>query len=63
MDSFTKEFYRPDEAATILDVSKKTIYRHIRDGKLRAVRIRSILRISRKEIYRLTRHKKSPLRK
>lgn len=56
----TKEFYRPDEAAAILDVSKKTIYRHIRDGKLRAVRIRSVLRISRKEICRLTRHKKFP---
>ncbi len=58
MNGLTKEFYRPDEAAAILDVSKKTIYRHIRDGKLRAVRIRSILRISRKEISRLTRHKK-----
>ena len=62
MESFSKEFYRPDEAATILDVSKKTIYRHIRDGKLRAVRIRSILRISRKEIDRLVNNKKTTRR-
>jgi excisionase family DNA binding protein len=58
-----KEFYRPDEAAALLDVSKKTIYRLIRDEKLKAVRIRSVLRISRKEIERLTRHKKSPRRR
>jgi excisionase family DNA binding protein len=55
-----KQFYRPDEAATILGVCTKTIYRLIRDGKLKAVRIRSVLRISRQEIERLTRHKKSP---
>lgn len=58
-----KEFYRPDEAAALLDVSKKTIYRLIKDKKLKAVRIRSVLRISRQEIERLTRTRKSPRRR
>ncbi len=58
-----KEFYRPDEAAALLDVSKKTIYRLIKDNKLKAVRIRSVLRISRQELERLTRTRKSPRRR
>jgi excisionase family DNA binding protein len=58
-----KEFYRPDEAAAVLNVSKKTIYRLIKDEKLKAVRIRSILRISRIEIDRISRHKKSSRRR
>ena len=58
-----KEFYRPDEAAALLDVSKKTIYRLIKDEKLKAVRIRSVLRISRQELERLTRARKSPRRR
>lgn len=58
-----KEFYRPDEAAALLDVSKKTIYRLIKDEKLKAVRIRSVLRISRQELERLTRTRKSPRRR
>ena len=58
-----KEFYRPDEAAALLDVSKKTIYRLIKEEKLKAVRIRSVLRISRQELERLTRTRKSPRRR
>jgi len=58
-----KEFYRPDEAAALLEVSKKTIYRLIKDEKLKAVRIRSVLRISRQELERLTRTRKSPRRR
>jgi excisionase family DNA binding protein len=34
----TKRFFRPDEVAQILALSRRTIYRMIRDGRLSAVR-------------------------
>jgi excisionase family DNA binding protein len=33
-----KRFFRPDEVAQILALSRRTIYRMIRDGRLRGVR-------------------------
>jgi excisionase family DNA binding protein len=33
-----KRFFRPDEVARLLALSRRTIYRMIRDGRLRAVR-------------------------
>lgn len=33
-----KAFYRPDELAKILSLSRRTIYRMIRDGRLPSVR-------------------------
>jgi len=33
-----KRFFRPDEVAQILDLSRRTIYRMIRDGRLPGVR-------------------------
>lgn len=34
-----KRFFRPDEVAQILALSRRTIYRMIRDGRLPAVRL------------------------
>jgi excisionase family DNA binding protein len=33
-----KKFYRPDEVGEMLALSRRTIYRMIHDGRLRAVR-------------------------
>jgi excisionase family DNA binding protein len=33
-----KRFYRPDEVAVILDLSRRTIYRMIRDGRIIGVK-------------------------
>jgi excisionase family DNA binding protein len=42
MEGFlTKRFFRPDEVAQILELSRRTIYRMIRDGRLQGVRLGS----------------------
>lgn len=33
-----KRFFRPDEVAQLLDLSRRTIYRMLRDGRLAGVR-------------------------
>lgn len=33
-----KRFFRPDEAAAILVLSRRTVYRMIRDGRINAVK-------------------------
>ncbi len=33
-----KRFFRPDEVAALLDLSRRTIYRMIRDGRLGGVK-------------------------
>lgn len=33
-----KKFFRPDEVAQVLDLSRRTIYRMIRDGRLPSFR-------------------------
>jgi iron complex outermembrane recepter protein len=33
-----KRFYRPDEAAAILVISRRTVYRMIRDGRIPGVK-------------------------
>jgi excisionase family DNA binding protein len=33
-----KRFFRPDEAASILVLSRRTVYRMIRDGRITAVK-------------------------
>jgi excisionase family DNA binding protein len=35
---YPKRFFRPDEAATILDLSRRTIYRMMRDGRINGVK-------------------------
>jgi iron complex outermembrane receptor protein len=34
-----KRFFRPDEAAAILVLSRRTVYRMIRDGRLTGVKL------------------------
>jgi len=50
---FSKLFFRPDEAATILDVSIRTIYRRIEDGTITVVRFGDLYRIPRESLLRL----------
>ncbi len=33
-----KRFYRPDEVAALLDLSRRTIYRMIRDGRIPGIK-------------------------
>jgi excisionase family DNA binding protein len=33
-----KRFFRPDEAAIILDLSRRTVYRMMRDGRITGVK-------------------------
>jgi excisionase family DNA binding protein len=33
-----KRFFRPDEAATILELSRRTVYRMMRDGRINGVK-------------------------
>ena len=34
-----KRFFRPDEAATILELSRRTVYRMMRDGRIDGVKL------------------------
>jgi excisionase family DNA binding protein len=36
--TLNKRFFRPDEVAQLLALSRRTIYRMIRDGRLQALR-------------------------
>ena len=48
-----KARFRPDEAAEILEVSRKTIYDWISTGQMEAVRIgKKLLRIPREELVK-----------
>ena len=40
-----KKYYRPDEVAAILRISRSTVYRLIEDGTLPAVQIGAVYRI------------------
>ena len=55
MDLITKKrFFRPDEVADILCLSRRTVYRMIRDGRLSGVRLGSgPWRIARESIQSL----------
>jgi excisionase family DNA binding protein len=49
-----KRFFRPDEVADILCLSRRTVYRMIRDGRLSGVRLGSgPWRIARESINHL----------
>ncbi len=39
MDTKEMKFYSPDDIASMLKVSRRTIYNYMRDGKLPAVKI------------------------
>ena len=49
-----KEFYTVEETAQIWDVSKGTLYRMIREGKLPAVKIGETMRIARATLLKGT---------
>ncbi len=36
-----KRFFRPDEVAALLSLSRRTVYRMIKDGRLKGVRLGS----------------------
>lgn len=49
-----KRFFRPDEVADLLCLSRRTVYRMIRDGRLNGVRLGSgPWRIARESIVHL----------
>ena len=49
-----KRFFRPDEAATILDLSRRTVYRMMRDGRITGVKMgRGPWRIPRESLTNL----------
>jgi excisionase family DNA binding protein len=49
----TKRFFRPDEVARILALSRRTVYRMIRDGRLPGVKDAGPWRIPRETLERL----------
>jgi len=48
-----KDFYTPDEVATMLDLHVKTVRRFIREGKIPAVRVGKQYRIAASELEQL----------
>jgi excisionase family DNA binding protein len=50
-----KAYYRVDEVAAYFGISRTTVYRLIKRELLKAVKIRSCLRINRKELDRFAR--------
>ncbi len=50
-----KSYYRVDEVALYFGISRTTVYRLIKRELLRAVKIRSCLRVNRKELDRFAR--------
>jgi len=50
-----KSYYRVDEVAQYFGISRTTVYRLIKRELLRAVKIRSCLRVNRKELERFAR--------
>jgi len=50
-----KSYYRIDEVAQYFGISRTTVYRLIKRELLRAVKIRSCLRVNRKELERFAR--------
>jgi len=48
-----KSWFRPDEVATLLDISRATVYRRIEDGTIAAIRIGFVYRIPRASLLTL----------
>lgn len=48
-----EKLYTPEEVAANLKVNKKTVYNWIREGRLKAVKIGHLWRISESELNRL----------
>ena len=50
------EFYSLDRLASRWDTSYRNLHRKVQEGKLRAIRLGTLLRISRKEVERVEQH-------
>lgn len=48
-----KSWFRPDEVATLLGISRATVYRRIEDGTILALQIGDLYRISRASLIDL----------
>jgi excisionase family DNA binding protein len=53
-----RKFYRPDEVATMLDVTVRTIQLWAKAGKIPAVKINGVLRIPKLELDKVMRHQR-----
>jgi excisionase family DNA binding protein len=53
-----EQYYTPQEVADSLKINLRTIYRWIREGKLNAVKVGELWRISETELKRLLEGKK-----
>ena len=45
-----KDYYRPDEVAIYFSISRRTVYRWIETGKIEAVKVGKMLRVSREAL-------------
>jgi len=45
-----KDYYRPDEVAIYFSINRRTVYRWIETGKIEAVKVGKMLRISREAL-------------
>lgn len=50
MEKTAIEIYTPDEVAEILQVTRRTVYGWIKDGKLKAVKVGRGWRVKREEL-------------
>lgn len=48
-----KEFYRVDEIASLFQLGKSTVYRHIKDKKIKGFRVGGSIRVSIEEVERV----------
>jgi excisionase family DNA binding protein len=45
-----KDYYRPDEVAIYFSINRRTVYRWIETGKIEAVKVGKMLRVSREAL-------------
>ena len=45
-----KDYYRPDEVAIYFSINRRTVYRWIETGKIEAVKVCKMLRVSREAL-------------
>jgi excisionase family DNA binding protein len=48
--SLKKDYYRPDEVAIYFSINRRTVYRWIETGKIEAVKVGKMLRVSREAL-------------
>ena len=50
MENTNKEFYTLKEIEDLLSISQRSLYRWIKDGKLKAVKVGYLWRVSKKDL-------------